>query len=142
MWVALQFTLVTTAHTTLLDVMASRLRRGRRPLVLLGVICTACYCVGLFICTQVRAARLWTRTGEGSGEGEAHSSEMGGILHTRQIMTGFATTDVGRFDKQAYACTVFVGRNVRVAADGPLRTVVWAAHRRHHGDYRARLGLR
>ena len=33
------------------------------------------------------------------------------------------------------------GRDVRAAADGPVRTVVRTTHRRYHGDTRTRLGL-
>lgn len=49
-----QFTLVTTAHTTLLDVFSKQLRRGRRPLFLLFAICIFCFLVGLVITTRVR----------------------------------------------------------------------------------------
>ena len=47
-----QFTLVTTAHTTLLDVFSKYLRKGRRPLLLLLTICLFCYLMGLIITTR------------------------------------------------------------------------------------------
>ncbi|ELU09479.1 hypothetical protein CAPTEDRAFT_115714 [Capitella teleta] len=47
-----QFTLVTTTHTTLMDVFSRHLRRGRRPLLLLLAICMFSFLVGLIITTQ------------------------------------------------------------------------------------------
>ncbi|KAK2169497.1 hypothetical protein LSH36_9g04017 [Paralvinella palmiformis] len=47
-----QFTIVATSHTTLLDVFPDTLRKGHRPLILLLVICTVCFILGLPLTTQ------------------------------------------------------------------------------------------
>ena len=49
-----QMTLVTTSHTTLLDVFASTLRKGQRPLMVLAVLCVLGYLLGLVMTTRVR----------------------------------------------------------------------------------------
>lgn len=49
-----QFTLVTTTHTTLLDVFSKHLRKGRRPLLLLLALCMVGFLIGMTICTRVR----------------------------------------------------------------------------------------
>ena len=49
-----QITLVTTSHTTLLDVFDASLRRGRRPLMLLAALCVLGYLLGLVMTTRVR----------------------------------------------------------------------------------------
>ncbi len=54
-----QFTLVTTSHTTLLDVFSKHLRKGRRPIMLLIAICVFCYSIGLLICSQVYFSSLY-----------------------------------------------------------------------------------
>lgn len=43
---------MTSSHTTLLDIFPGVLRKGRRPLLLLLVICLFCYLVGLIITTR------------------------------------------------------------------------------------------
>ncbi|KAK2156903.1 hypothetical protein LSH36_202g04000 [Paralvinella palmiformis] len=47
-----QFTLVTTAHTTLLDAFSDTLRHGRRPLFLLLGMCAFCFLAGLSMTTK------------------------------------------------------------------------------------------
>ena len=44
---------MTTVHTTLLDQFPHLFRKGRRALMLLGVIAFSCYLIGLAFCSQV-----------------------------------------------------------------------------------------
>ena len=49
-----QFSVVTTVHTTLLDVFPAVLRQGRRPTYLMVLISLVGYLLGLSCCTRVR----------------------------------------------------------------------------------------
>ena len=48
-----QFSTVVTIHTTLLDVFSDTLRIGRRPSILMCVLCIVGFLSGLILCTEV-----------------------------------------------------------------------------------------
>ena len=48
-----QFSVVCTVHTTLLDVFPASLRRGRRPTLLMVLLCIIGFMMGLICCTRV-----------------------------------------------------------------------------------------
>ena len=48
-----QFSVVTTLHTTLLDVFPNTLRHGKRPMLVMLTICLIGYLLGLTCCTRV-----------------------------------------------------------------------------------------
>jgi len=48
-----QFSVITTIHTTLLDVFPDTLRKNRRPTFLIIVICVLGFLLGLTCCTRV-----------------------------------------------------------------------------------------
>ena len=54
----LQFSVVTTLHTTLLDVFPNTLRHGKRPMFVMLTICLIGYLLGLTCCTRVSTVIL------------------------------------------------------------------------------------